>query len=174
MTWNLTLLHLYTMRVGGFKYFVQPISDDGCWTKWLNHHFSAPSVDQPRSPKSCQVHWGALSIVAINAMMGSITWAITVFQNERSCLVLSWSTWWNHHWMRDLKNLSQTLGAVWVYKLQGGYLFFKKVTRGFFAQVKRSEPNFWGFLRESSSGYYTNFSYFLSKTLFEFPATWIG
>lgn len=57
-----------------------------------------------------QVHWGALSIVAINAMMGSITWAITVFQNERSC-----------------------------------------------------------FLRESSSGYYTNFSYFLSKTLFEFP-----
>ena len=32
-----------------------------------------------------QVHWGALSIIAINAMMGSITWAITVFQNERSC-----------------------------------------------------------------------------------------
>lgn len=28
-----------------------------------------------------------------------------------------------------------------------------------------------GFLREASSGYYTNFSYFLSKTLFEFPAT---
>mmetsp|Transcript_47323 Transcript_47323/g.112480 ORF Transcript_47323/g.112480 Transcript_47323/m.112480 type:complete len:689 (+) Transcript_47323:19-2085(+) len=57
-----------------------------------------------------QVHWGALSIVAINAMMGSITWAITVFQNERSC-----------------------------------------------------------FLREASSGYYNTFSYFLSKSVFEFP-----
>ncbi|CAJ1432089.1 unnamed protein product [Effrenium voratum] len=62
-----------------------------------------------------QVHWGALSIVAINAMMGSITWAITVFQNERSC---------------DLAD---------------------------------------GFLREASSGYYNTFSYFLSKSVFEFP-----
>ena len=43
--------------------------------------------------------------------VGSITWAITVFQSERSC-----------------------------------------------------------FLREASGGYYTNFAYFLSKTLFEFPA----
>mmetsp|Transcript_61622 Transcript_61622/g.144470 ORF Transcript_61622/g.144470 Transcript_61622/m.144470 type:complete len:691 (-) Transcript_61622:22-2094(-) len=59
---------------------------------------------------SFKVHWGALSIVAINAMMGSITWAVTVFQNERSC-----------------------------------------------------------FLREASGGYYTRFSYFVSKTLFEIP-----
>ncbi|CAK9041564.1 unnamed protein product [Durusdinium trenchii] len=73
-----------------------------------NHPAKALARDQ--CVRMFQVHWGALSIVAINTMMGSITWAITVFQNERSC-----------------------------------------------------------FLREASSGYYTNFSYFLSKTLFEFP-----
>ncbi|CAE7931947.1 ABCG14, partial [Symbiodinium sp. KB8] len=37
--------------------------------------------------RSFQVHWGALSIITINAMMASITWAITVFQNERSCFL---------------------------------------------------------------------------------------
>ena len=39
--------------------------------------------------------------------------------------------------------------------------------------INKSLWNPWsrGFLRESSSGYYTNFSYFLSKTLFEFPVS---
>jgi len=37
--------------------------------------------------RSFQVHWGALSIITINVMMASITWAITVFQNERSCFL---------------------------------------------------------------------------------------
>lgn len=33
--------------------------------------------------RAFQVHWGALSILAINAMMVSIGWAVTVFQRER-------------------------------------------------------------------------------------------
>jgi len=33
------------------------------------------------------VHWGALSIVAINTFMFSLTWAISVFQSERSCFL---------------------------------------------------------------------------------------
>lgn len=37
--------------------------------------------------RAFQVHWGALGIVSINTMMMSITWAITVFQNERACFM---------------------------------------------------------------------------------------
>lgn len=93
------------------SFLALPVGEEPCLDQTL---FDYPSA-RDQCLRMFQVHWGALSIVAINAMMGSITWAITVFQNERSC-----------------------------------------------------------FLRESSSGYYNNFSYFLSKTLFEFPVMFLS
>ncbi|CAK9032145.1 Protein white, partial [Durusdinium trenchii] len=95
-------------RTGEFRMLTGEDGIKPCDDEVLRNH-PAKALARDQCVRMFQaVHWGALSIVAINTMMGSITWAITVFQNER-------------------------------------------------------------FLREASSGYYTNFSYFLSKTLFEFP-----
>eukprot|EP00931_Biecheleriopsis_adriatica_P055742 TRINITY_DN33024_c0_g1_i1.p1 TRINITY_DN33024_c0_g1~~TRINITY_DN33024_c0_g1_i1.p1 ORF type:complete len:728 (+),score=136.63 TRINITY_DN33024_c0_g1_i1:88-2271(+) len=73
-----------------------------------------PCSDDAYRPTQCQrafqVHWGALGIVAINTMVGSISFAVTVFQQERSV-----------------------------------------------------------FLREATGGYYSAFTYFASKSLFEIP-----
>jgi len=45
---------------------------------------NGPGFELDQCVRAFQVHWGALGIVSINTMMMSITWAITVFQAERT------------------------------------------------------------------------------------------
>ena len=93
--------HEVTSLVYGWLFFgagKQHFRDLGFFVDGPEHHsyIGSPCSDDvllevPTFNTQClrtfQVHWGALSIIAINAMMASITTAITVFQGERSCFL---------------------------------------------------------------------------------------
>eukprot|EP00930_Biecheleria_cincta_P046880 TRINITY_DN32408_c0_g1_i1.p1 TRINITY_DN32408_c0_g1~~TRINITY_DN32408_c0_g1_i1.p1 ORF type:complete len:717 (+),score=113.06 TRINITY_DN32408_c0_g1_i1:63-2213(+) len=55
---------------------VQEVADHPCQ--------NGPGFVADQCVRAFQVHWGALGIVSINTMLMSITWAITVFQAERT------------------------------------------------------------------------------------------